>query len=283
MLFILQPKKKYGRIGKKVGDRVKRTKVEIDYEAYPKEIGDLLKGASVYDSSSSPAARVLLVDRDGGYFVKEAERGSLLKEAELAKFFAERKLTSNVLLYCTKGEKDYLITERVPGEDATFSAYLEKPEKLCEVLAESMRMLHAADMRNCPVPNRMKDYLTTVDERYHKGMFDPSIYGDNVVFKTAAEAWQTVQEYKHLFHSDTLIHGDLCLPNIILNSFSFSGFIDLGNGGVGDRHVDLFGCAWSLWYNLKTDKYTDRLFDAYGREKINKYALRAVYAAEAFG
>ncbi len=266
-----------------MGDSVKRTLVSVDYEAYPKEIGDILKGASVYDSSSSRAARVLFVERDRGYFVKEAKSGALQKEAELAKFFAGLHLTSKVLLYRTEGEKDYLITERVQGEDATFAAYLEKPEKLCEVLAESMRMLHSADIRNCPVPDRMKDYLATVDEGYHTGRFDTSIYGDNKVFKTAKEAWQTVQEYKNLFHSDTLIHGDFCLPNVIFDNFGFSGFIDLGNGGVGDRHVDLFWCAWSLWYNLKTDKYTDRLFDAYGRDKINKDVLRAVYAAEAFG
>ena len=262
---------------------MKRTLVSVDYEAYPKEIGDFLKGASVYDSSCSNAARVLFVERDGGYFVKEAKSGMLFKEAALAKFFAGLDLTSKVLLYRTEGEKDYLITERVQGEDATFGAYLEQPEKLCEVLAESMRMLHSADIRNCPVPSRMKDYLASVDEGYRKGMFDTSIYGDRQVFKTAKEAWQTVQAYKHLFEEDTLIHGDFCLPNVILDNFRFSGFIDLGNGGAGDRHVDLFWCAWSLWYNLKTDRYTDRLFDAYGRDKINKDILRAVYAAEAFG
>lgn len=282
-VFLLHSKKICGRIGKKVGDSMKRTKVTVDFEAYPKEIGDLLKGALVYDSSCSPAARVLFVDRDRGYFVKEASCGALLKEAELASFFASKGLSSKVLFYSTETEKDYLVTERVPGEDAAFAAYLEKPEKLCEVLADSMRMLHDTDIRNCPVPDRMKDYFATVDERYHKGMFDPSIYGDRAFFKNADEAWQTVQAYKHLFQSNTLIHGDFCLPNIMLDNFALSGFIDLGNGGVGDRHVDLFWCAWSLWYNLKTDKYTDRLFDAYGREKINKDILRAVYAAEAFG
>ncbi len=38
------------------------------------------------------------------------------------------------------------------------------------------------------------------------------------------------------------------------------GFIDLGNGGVGDRHIDLFWGAWTLFYNLKTDRHTERFF-----------------------
>ena len=266
-----------------MGDIVKRSEIQVDYDRYPCEIRNLMKGARLFDSSCSPAARVILIDREKGYFLKEAESGELAKEASLAKFYESLRLTSRVLFYQTVGEKDYLLTERVEGEDATFSAYLEEPKKLCEVLAESMRMLHAAEIQNCPVPNRMEDYFATVSERYHKGIFDPSIYGERNGFQTAEEAFKTVQESLHLFESHTLIHGDFCLPNIILDDFKFSGFIDLGNGGVGDRHVDLFWCVWSLWYNLKTDRYTDYFWDAYGRDKINKDVLRAVYAAEAFG
>lgn len=262
---------------------MKRTLTLVDYESYPKEIADFLRGATLYDSSCSPVARVLFVDRDGGYFLKEASCGALAKEAKLARFFADLHLSSDLLCYCTDGNRDFLLTERVPGEDATFGAYLDNPKKLCEVLADSMRMLHAAEIRECPVPDRMKDYFATVDERYRKGFFDPSLYGEREGCKSAEEAWRTVQEAKRLFRSDTLIHGDFCLPNVILDHFRFSGFIDLGNGGVGDYHVDLFWCAWSLWYNLKSDRYTDRFFDAYGREKINRDILRAVYAAEAFG
>ena len=270
-------------MGKKVGDGMKRSVIDIDYNSYPQEIAEWLKDATLYDSSSSPEARVIFVEREQGFFVKEAPKGRLEKEASLAKFFESKGLTLKVLLYRTIGEKDYLVSERVPGEDATFSAYLEQPKKLCEVLADCMRTLHETSAVGCPVQDRMKDYFATVDERYHRGMFDPSLYGDNVGFKSAEEAFQTVQEYKSLFQSDTLIHGDFCLPNVMLDDFRFSGFIDLGNGGVGDRHVDLFWCAWSLWYNLKTDKYTNRLFDAYGRDRINTDVLRAVYAAEAFG
>lgn len=262
---------------------MKRSEIQVDYDAYPREIGDFMKGAKLFDSSCSPTARVILIDREQGYFLKEAEKGALYQEALLAKFFASRRLTAKVLSYQTVGEKDYLLTERVCGEDATFSAYLKEPKRLCEVLAESMRMLHDAQIQGCPVQNRMQEYFATVEERYHKGMFDPSIYGKSNGFKTPEDAFRTVWEYKHLFESNTLIHGDFCLPNIMLDDFKFSGFIDLGNGGVGDRHIDLFWCVWSLWYNLKTDRYTDYFLDAYGKEKVKKDILRAVYAAEAFG
>ena len=92
-----------------------------------------------------------------------------------------------------------------------------------------------------------------------------------------------MEENKDLLKNDTLIHGDYCLPNIMLDDWRFSGFIDLGNGGVGDKHIDLFWGAWTLNFNLKTDKYRNRFLDAYGRSDIEEEIFRVIAAAEVFG
>ena len=73
------------------------------------------------------------------------------------------------------------------------------------------------------------------------------------------------------------------MPNIIFDDWHFSGFIDLGNSGVSDRHIDLFWGAWSLGFNLGTDKWRSRFLDAYGRDKIDEELLEAIGAFEAFG
>jgi kanamycin kinase len=86
----------------------------------------------------------------------------------------------------------------------------------------------------------------------------------------------------YLFKTDTLLHGDYCLPNIILDDWKLSGFIDLDSGGAGDRHVDIFWGVWSLFFNLKTDKYRDRFLDAYGRSRVDEDMLRVVAAVEVF-
>ena len=94
------------------------------------------------------------------------------------------------------------------------------------------------------------------------------------------KAHQTVCKNAHLLQTDTLLHGDYCLPNILLDDWRFSGFIDLGNGGVGNRHVDLYWGAWTLCFNLGTDEFRSLFFDAYGRELIEPDALRVIAAAE---
>ena len=58
-------------------------------------------------------------------------------------------------------------------------------------------------------------------------------------------------------------------------------FIDVGQAGVGDRHIDLYWAIWSLQYNLGTDAYTDLFLDLYGRGKVDEELLRVVAEVEA--
>lgn len=257
---------------------MKRTRITPKLENIPDDFQKLLSGAAVYDSSCSKEAEVLFIDCDKGYFLKSSTKGSLEKEASLAKYFHSKGLTAPVLSYLSL-EKDWLLTEKVKGEDCTYSKYLDKPEKLCDKIAESLRNLHETDYSDCPVQERMTDYFTVVEENYKKKAYDLS-FGE---FSSADEAYQTAKNGQSLLNDKNLLHGDYCLPNIIMDNWKFSGFIDLGNGGVGDRHIDIFWGAWTLSYNLKTDKYRERFFDAYGRDKIDFDALRVVSGAEVFG
>lgn len=65
----------------------------------------------------------------------------------------------------------------------------------------------------------------------------------------------SLNELKYTVKDNVILHGDYCLPNMIMDDFSFQGFIDLGYDGVGDRHFDLYWGMWTLNYNLKTVHY----------------------------
>jgi kanamycin kinase len=63
---------------------------------------------------------------------------------------------------------------------------------------------------------------------------------------------------------DSLVHGDACLPNIMIGDNGLSGYIDLGDMGVGDVEVDLSAAVWSLEYNLGPG-FGLEFLKAYGR------------------
>lgn len=258
---------------------MKRTKITPDLSLFPEAMHPFFAGAEVYDSSSSPEARVYFIDKDGGYYLKTAPAGALSREAELTGYFHSKKLAPEVLAYIS-AERDFMLTERVRGEDMTHRQYLSEPKKLCDLSASLLRELHETDFSTCPVQNHTARYLETAKKNRKKGEYDLSFAHD---FKTADEAYAYLTSNSHLLKNEVLLHGDYCLPNVMLEDWRFSGFIDVGNGGVGDRHVDLFWGAWTLLFNLGTDTYRERFLDAYGRDKAEEEKLRLIAAAEIFG
>jgi kanamycin kinase len=260
-------------------------KIKIDIETYPAELRSILTGADLYDSSCSEAARVIFIDKDGGFFLKSAAKGALEREAVMTRYFHAKGLAANVLAYISNisSESDWLLTSKIHGDDGITEKYLEQPERLCDIFAERLAMLHAADFKDCPVPNHTQLILAKAEQNKVNGTYDKSQFPDNWGFASEEEAWETVQKRGHLLKTDTLLHGDYCLPNIILNDWEFAGFIDLDYAGVGDRHVDIFWATWTLYWNLKTHDYRGRFFDVYGRDKIDEDMLRVVAAVEVFG
>lgn len=260
---------------------MKRTLITPDPKAYPYELTSLFSGAKVYDSSCSPEAKVLFIDKDCGYYLKSAAKGTLEREAKLTEYFHKKGLATKVLAYLSR-DKDYFLTERVLGEDCTHEDYVSEPKRLCDITAERLRALHEVDCSDCQIEHT-PNYVATAEKNYRSGNYDSSLFPDNWGYKSAEEAWAVVCKSKNLLKNEVLLHGDYCLPNIMLDNWKFSAFIDVGNGGVGDRHVDLFWGEWSLFFNLKTDAYRDRFFDAYGRDLVDVEKLKIVAAFEVFG
>ena len=260
---------------------MERKRIFPDLDAFPACFRSLLEGAPVFDSSCSPQAQVYYIQRGNGLFLKSAPHGTLRREAEMDRFFHSKGLGPQVLAY-ESGERDWLLTARIPGEDCVYPAYLADPVRLCDTTAELLRMLHDTDATGCPVPNRTEEYLAAARRNYEMERYDVALFPDNWGYASVEEAWAVVERDGKYLKNDTLIHGDYCLPNIMLDHWQFTGFIDLDTAGVGDRHVDLFWGAWTLQFNLKTDRYRERFLDAYGREKVDEALLRVVAAVEVF-
>jgi len=262
---------------------VKRTLISPDFAIFPQELHPLLKQYSIYDSSCSQDARVYFLDGEGGLFLKTSAAGTLKTEADMARYFHVKGLGAEVLDYRTE-RRDWLLTRAIPGEDCTHPQYLADPKRLCDTLALLLRQLHETAFDGCPIQNRCDIYRETARKAHDRGFCDLSLFPEkDWGFSTAEEAWKIVEENGRYLQNDSLLHGDYCLPNIMLNNWQFSAFIDVGNGGVGDRHFDIFWGVWTLFFNLKTNRYYDRFLDAYGRDRIEPELLRTVAAFEAFG
>lgn len=261
---------------------MQKTPVTADIAVFPQQMHDFLRHAQMFDSSSSPEAQVWFIDKGEGFYLKRAQKDALADEAAMTGYFYNKGLGVEVLNYISDGQ-DWLLTRAAKGDDCTHLHYLAEPQRLSEVLGMELRALHDLSHEGCPVENSTALYLGRLREGYAAGAFNKDMLIFDKLPDTPDACYRYAMQRAALLRSDTLIHGDYCLPNVVLDNWRLSAFIDVAHGGVGDRHIDLFWGIWSLRYNLGTDRYTERFLDAYGRDGVDMMRLQAVSAMECFG
>jgi aminoglycoside phosphotransferase len=77
-----------------------------------------------------------------------------------------------------------------------------------------------------------------------------------------------------------LVHGDYCLPNVLVDGGVFSGLVDVGGAGLASPEVDLAAGVWTLQYNYGAG-FARIFLDAYGWPPMSDAAiekLRRKYA-----
>ena len=118
---------------------LKRVNLDLlNLQEFPVEIVSFIEGADLYDSSCSKEARVYFLDKDEGYYLKIAEAGDLNSESLMYRYFYGLDLSSELVLYRSVNDKDYLVTKKVSGETCVHERYINDIKRLTEVLAISL-------------------------------------------------------------------------------------------------------------------------------------------------
>ncbi len=188
----------------------------------------------------------------------------------------------------TGGERQYLLMSRVAGKMSCDTYYLERPRELVRLLSSALKMLWSIDVQGCPRNRTIEMELEKAKFRVENNLVDvsdsePETFGkDGFENPTALLHW--LQEHKPDYEP-VLSHGDFCLPNVFLENGRISGFIDLGETGIGDKWRDIALCYRSLKHNFDgtyggkvyPDFNPDMLFEELGiepdHEKIRFYIL----------
>ena len=171
----------------------------------------------------------------------------------------------------------WTVMTRISGEMSCADAYRTDPHRLVRVLAEAMQKLWTIDISDCPVDQSPAAKLARARKIVEAGevnmdLVDPETFGENG-FSSPAALLLWLEENAPDFEP-VLTHGDYCLPNVFLENWEFTGFLDLGRSGAGDKWTDIA----ILWRSLRDNFgghygeavegfHPDKLFDALGMEK----------------
>lgn len=137
----------------------------------------------------------------------------------------------------------YLLESRLPGEMACHESYLRDEDQLLRQIADALQALWSVDVRDCPVDQSPEHLLEEAAKRVAAGQVDP----DNVDprtfgpggFRDPADLLDWLCLNQPAVEDPVLVHGDLCLTNVLFQGGRLSGFLDLPGAGVGDKWRDL--------------------------------------------
>ncbi|WCD84160.1 Aminoglycoside 3'-phosphotransferase [Streptomyces xanthophaeus] len=142
-------------------------------------------------------------------------------------------------------------------------------------ITDAVRALHEVPVQQCPFSRDLNRMVAAARAVVNRGAVNPEFLPVEQQHTPAPELLARLVPQFTLRRdqeaADTVVcHGDLCLPNIILDpeTLDVSGFIDLGRLGRADRYADLallLTSARETWTDEEQAQAADSAFaDGYG-------------------
>jgi aminoglycoside 3'-phosphotransferase II len=173
----------------------------------------------------------------------------LLAEADRLKWAKGVGIRAPQVMHLTETDGYFwLVMECLPGENAAISR--DPPSVKIYELAKALKAVHMLNPNVCPFDETLTVKLARAAQRVKSNDIDEDDFGNENLGKTAAELFGELKQSRPVAEDIVVVHGDACLPNIMLNGGRFSGFVDCGRLGRSDRYQDLALACRSVSTNL---------------------------------
>ncbi len=162
------------------------------------------------------------------------------------------------------GSTTVLVTEALPGRDATQPVWRTDLRALVRALGSGLRTFHdAVGEEWCPFRFDLSRALAHVETRVRTDDIDPAGFHDQHAHLTPAEALAELEALAPDSEDLVVCHGDFCPPNMLLEDWRVTGFVDLGELGAADRWWDIAVGAWSVGWNFG-EEFEPLFYESYG-------------------
>ncbi len=200
-------------------------------------------------------------------FVKWAPAGSWLDlgaEAARMSWAVRYHPVPKVLDRGADSTGSWLVTAALPGGNAVSDRWLADPATAVTAIGEGLRALHE-DLPgpDCPFSWSAEERVADARRQAAHGHLDPARWHEIHQRLGVERALDLAADIPPV---DRLVacHGDACAPNTLITADGhWSGHVDLGLLGTGDRWADLAVATWSTEWNYGPG-WAGLLLDAYG-------------------
>ena len=164
-------------------------------------------------------------------------------------WLSERIPAPRIICHEINNNRSFLLMSRIPGRMSCDPELLEQPAIVVNALAAGLLLLWQTDPVGCPRDRRLPKLLQEARWQVENGLVDldnvqPETFGPDG-FESPAHLLRWLED-NQVPSVPVLAHGDYCLPNIFIENGHFSGFVDVGDTGLGEKWRDIALCWRSL-------------------------------------
>ncbi|MGN7200390.1 APH(3') family aminoglycoside O-phosphotransferase [Arthrobacter sp. SAFR-044] len=215
----------------------------------------------------------------GGLTNKHDAGYDLGAEAERLRWLAKVGIpTPEVVEYDVSDDCAWLVTTAIAGRSAAEHWPADQRTNVIDALADFTRTLHDLPIEDCPYERNLAVIMPAAEHAVRQHLVDldrlDPAYVDWTPQQLLDELFATVPTSEDL----VVCHGDLCLPNVLLDpdTLTITGLVDVGRLGRADRYSDLalvtrsITSAQNPQYGLH---HADRYLTRYGIEQADTNRL----------
>lgn len=184
----------------------------------------------------------------------EQKKSSSDEEYQMLQWLQGKLPVPDIKYFHTGGTFNYLLMTRLHGRMACDPDIMSDLEHMARALAKGLKQLWQVDITGCPRIVNLDYQLSKALSRVENNLIDmeqvePDTFGDNG-FSNPMKLYEYLRDNRPE-KEKAFVHGDYCLPNVFIENNEVSGYLDIGNSGVGDRWQDIALAVRSMRYNLE--------------------------------
>lgn len=175
-------------------------------------------------------------------------------EYQIINWLNQKIPTPKIIAYELENNTSYTLMSKIEGKMLCDEEYLNHPSRLVDLLVKALNMLWSIDEKDCPIDNSLDEKLKRARYNVENNLVDlDHVEEDTFSDKGFKDSFDLLNWLENNRPKEEIVfsHGDLSLPNIIVEGEEIKGFIDLGNMGKADKWQDIAICYRSLKHNLE--------------------------------
>lgn len=179
------------------------------------------------------------------------------------------------------GGTKYLLLTSLRGFAAQKVADLNKEEVL-RISAVALREFHSVSMNGSNNLRTLDDDLSHIQKCLKFNLIKRKNFLKANEGKMPEDVYSYLIRMKDNFSKSVMVHGDYCLPNIMITKDGY-GFIDLSDCGPGDPYKDFSAMEVSITRNFGS-VWINTFYKYYGGvKKVNKFKIEYYQLIDQFG